>query len=145
MIVVHCMGERVDGLPAHEFLAREDIKLSVHAMISTDGTILRTRQDEQRAWHATGYNDRALGVEILVPGEHDWDSLVETIRRPWALSVQVDSAVWLVAQWMTTWSIPLDQIVRHSDISDVKPDPGDGFDWSTFRQRLVNNPSNPTA
>lgn len=139
MIVVHCMGEYVDGLPAHEFLARDDIKLSAHAMIAPDGHILRTRADHERAWHVTGYNDKALGVEILVPGHHDWDSLVKVIQHPWVSPAQYKSALWLIRGWMKTFAIQRSQVVRHSDLSEIKPDPGQGFRWADFLDCLSNS------
>ena len=82
-IILHSIAEyiRFEGelLYAPEFL--EKIKLSAHALIAPDGTLIRTRQDKEGAYHAKSHNKNTLGVEIMVAGEHDYSSFLKTIEK----------------------------------------------------------------
>lgn len=137
-IVVHAMAEylRLDE-PIHavDFLAR--IKLSVHAIVTPNGDVIRCRTDEQGAYHALNHNTDSLGVEVLVPGEHDYRGFLAAIRTDYVSSVAWEATIDLVRGWMAAWSIPIDRVVRHSDLDpERKQDPGTGFDWGSFLGRL---------
>ena len=143
-IVVHAMGYRIrtdNGvLYAASFL--ESIGLSAHILVAPDGTRIRCRSDCEGAWHARGYNDDSLGIEVLVDGVHDYGSFTERIQTPWVNKEQLDSAIDQVAEWCVRWDIPpgpgtLDE---HSTLDpDRKVDPGDGFPWAEFVRRVKGN------
>ena len=131
-IVVHCMAEYIDtdgrDYSAVEFL--DKIGLSVHALITPSGVIIRCRDDDQGAWHAKGYNTDSLGVEILVPGLHTYESFLQEIKMPYYTTEQFSSLVFIVRNWMLAHDIKPQSIDRHSDISPGrKHDPGAGFPW----------------
>lgn len=143
-IVVHAMGQfivdsRGDCGPAGQcYYATEWLrllKLSAHILVDPSGVLIRCREDTEMAWHAKGHNSNTLGIEVLVPGVHDYGSFVERIQRPYCTDVQLEAAKWQVSKWMQTHRIA--EVVRHSDIDpDRKVDPGDGFLWSEFLQEV---------
>lgn len=131
MIIVHCMAEYVGDKFAPDFL--ESIKLSAHALVVPDGTVIRCREDNQGAHHAKGFNATSLGVEFLVPGYHDYASFLEAIKEPWVVGAQYEAGVELVKDWAQTYDIPREKVLRHSDVSpERKVDPGKGFPWEAF-------------
>ena len=138
MIVVHSMGEFIlDPHPIHasDFLAK--LGLSAHALVEPTGDIIICRDDDQGAYHAKGYNTNSLGIEILVTGHHNYGSFIEKIKSPWCAPEQFDATVQHVRHWMVEHNIPIEKVVRHSDISPGrKVDPGAGFQWDMFLEEL---------
>lgn len=136
-IIVHSMGENInnngDVYDAVEWL--KFLKLSAHALILPNGDVIRCRDDNQRAWHARGYNTDSLGVEFLVPGIHDYGSFLNMIKSEWVSDEQYASGIELLNQWIDSHNI--ETIARHSDVSPGrKVDPGDGFRWDYFVDQL---------
>lgn len=139
-IVVHSMAEYLfhDGewMHASDFL--NAIGLSAHALVCPDGVVIRQRRDDQVAWHAKGFNQNSLGCEILVQGRWDYDSWRERIRTPFVKSNQWLAGCEFVRNWVNNWGIL--QIDRHSDIDPSrKPDPGEGFPWEQFLERVLSD------
>lgn len=140
-IIVHAMAYQLDyqgeRLYAASFLDR--IGLSAHMLVAPDGTLIRCREDEQGAWHARGFNEDSLGVEVLVPGVYDYLSFVQRIAEPWPSRQQFQATIDLVQHWCARWGIGMTpgQLDRHCDVDpDRKSDPGRGFDWVAFKNRL---------
>lgn len=138
-IVVHSMAEYImDPHPIHapEFL--DGYGYSAHALVAPNGDIYLCRDDDERAWHARDYNRDSLGIEILVPGEHNYASFVETIKHDhWCPDEAFDAAVQAVRNWMEGHGIPASKVDRHSDLSPGrKVDPGAGFDWVRFLDEI---------
>ena len=137
-IIVHAMGEFIrypDGsvLSAWEVLDKEG--LSAHALVHPDGALTRCVPDNRVAWHARGFNQHSLGVEVLVAGEYDYASFLARIKEDWTTPEQLAETVRLCRSWRDTWGI--EQVDRHSDVDpDRKKDPGEGFPWSRFIERL---------
>lgn len=138
-IVVHAMAEYIDFRQAREPHIRERglmfapdylelAGLSAHALIIPNGDIMRCRDDKQGAWHASGYNQDSLGVEFLVPGEHDYGSFVEAIKEDWLTEFQMSAGIYQLKEWISSYQIK--NVDRHSDLSpERKVDPGAGFPW----------------
>jgi N-acetyl-anhydromuramyl-L-alanine amidase AmpD len=128
-IVVHAMGEFIlDPHPIHasDFLVK--LGLSAHALVAPNGTIYVTRDDDQGAYHARGYNTNSLGIEFLVEGHHNYSSFIEAIKSPYLTPEQYDAGRDAIQSWISAYDIK--QVVRHSDISPGrKVDPGAGFPW----------------
>lgn len=126
------MGEKIGGVDAATFLRSNG--LSAHALIKPDGTIIRCRRDNQGAYHAAGHNTNSLGVEFLVPGDHDYASFVKAIGKSgWVKAAQLKAGVELVAEWVKTHEISFTRIKQHSTLSPGrKVDPGSGFPWARF-------------
>ena len=59
------------GLSRQCFKVLHDVRgLSVHFLLDLDGTIYQTLDLKERAWHASGSNNRAVGVEIANVGAY---------------------------------------------------------------------------
>ena len=128
-IVVHAMGEFIEGKPAVEFLRYSG--LSAHALVCPDGKVIRCRRDHQGAYHAKGFNTDSLGIEFLVAGDHNWTTFKKAIMAPYLTNAQYNSGVKVAQGWVTKFDIK--SINRHSDLSpDRKKDPGSGFPWEQF-------------
>lgn len=154
--LIHSMSERIlangEEIYATDFL--DEMGLSVHAMITPDGTVIECVPPEYVAFHAgvsrfngeRWLNRSFLGCEFLVAGVHDWTSFVVAITEnaPYT-DAQYRSGGWLYASWMLRFpQISLPRIVAHSSVSgdDVrgagkgKIDPGPAFDRRKFDEWL---------
>jgi N-acetylmuramoyl-L-alanine amidase len=151
-LVVHCMGELIRNtdpqfpvgtIPAWDWL--KALGLSAHALITPDGTVVRCVPSSQRAYHAKGFNDRSVGVELLVPGAHDEATLARTVGwdlKAWApaatrptdpyTEAQYDALRWwLRAEREAAASAGHPALTRHDVLSpERKFDPGPVFDWT---------------
>ncbi len=138
MVVVHCMAEfLLDPQPIHASDFLEKIGLSAHALVGPSGDIYICRDDDQGAYHARGYNTDSLGIEFLVKGRHNYGSFLETIKKEWVAPSQWAAGVDAVRNWVRSYDIPRERLVRHSDISPGrKVDPGRGFDWGRFVEEV---------
>jgi len=136
-IIVHAMAEYIiDGKRKdHAVPFLERYELSAHALAAPDGSIYRCREDDENAWHAKGYNRDSLGIEFLVPGDHDYASFLEAIKHPYLTDAEYTNGLEQVREWMDLY--PIVSVDRHSDVSPGrKVDPGDGFPWEEFRADL---------
>jgi N-acetyl-anhydromuramoyl-L-alanine amidase len=125
------------GLPpdAHPtFLEVSRLRVSAHALIRRDGTIVQYVPFGQRAWHAgqshyrgrPACNDFSIGIEL-----EGTDSVPYT-------DVQYEQLGVLVEALLATYpSLSSDHIVGHSDVAPGrKTDPGPSFDWERWRSIL---------
>lgn len=132
-IVVHAMAEYIDTDPqdyhAVEWLRK--LGLSAHAFVTPSGVVIRSREDDQGAYHAKGFNTDSLGVEFLVPGVHTYPTFLDAIKKKYLTTIQYQAGVELVRGWRERHGIAM--IDRHSDLSPGrKLDPGRGFPWERF-------------
>lgn len=142
--VVHAMGEYIrldDGrvMGAAEFL--EHIGLSAHCLVHPSGDRIRTRRPDQVAWHAKGHNSNTYGVEMLVPGTHDYASLLDATKVPgWANGMQILA---LTEEFRGVAALypefDTNNINRHSDLDPERRwfDPGEGFPWDDFKRQMA--------
>lgn len=136
-IIIHAMGEFVAGKFAPDFL--RSVELSAHALVTPSGVIIETRPPEQGAYHAARYNRASLGVEILVPGVHDYATFLKAIKTDWVTPQAFNATVELVRGWRERFGIDAANIARHSDKDpDRKHDPGVGFQWERFLKEIAN-------
>lgn len=149
LVVIHCIS-----LPAGHFGNRyieqlftncldcdehpdfDDIRtlnVSSHLLIRRDGSLVQFVPFENRAWHAgessfegrSQCNDFSIGVEL------------EGIDTGLFTDQQYAVLTLVCRLLMTTWQIPLERIVGHSDIAPGrKTDPGVGFDWRRLQNEL---------
>ncbi len=138
-IVVHAMGETINNKGV-KYGARDWLKylgLSSHILVRPDGTLIRCRTDFEGAYHARGYNTDSLGIEFLVPGEHDYTTFLKAIKKDWVSEAQYKGGAEKIQEWMDKFHIHLDRVRRHSTISPGrKVDPGSGMDWDKLTGML---------
>ena len=135
-VIVHCMAEFVikDGRAYHaiEWLRKKE--LSAHIFVTPSGTIIRSRNDDQVAWHAKaqGHNFKSLGIEFLVPGAHDYGSFLDAIKRDYLTPQQYKAGVeFCRKEWVEKLGIL--HFAKHSIIDPArKEDPGPAFPWPQF-------------
>lgn len=141
-IIVHAMGEFVmaDGGDSYDYAPEflERMKLSAHALVAPDGTVIRCRLDNEGAYHARGFNVDSLGIEMLVAGQHDYGSFVGAIAQPYLTDAQYAAAVAQCREWVQKHKIT--RIDRHSEVSPGrKLDPGSGFPFLEFKKAVFND------
>lgn len=126
--IIHAMGEFIDtdGVDYYATEWLDKLGLSAHFLVTPSGTVIKTRETNQIGWHAKGFNTNSVGIEILVPGLHNYATFLEAIKKPYVSERQYAALIELCRSLKLTWK-------RHSDLSpDRKFDPGTGFDWGKF-------------
>lgn len=138
--VIHSMAEFV-SFEGREYYAIDWLRKkgwSAHAFVAPSGTVIRSRENHQGAYHAKArrHNYFSLGLEFLVAGVHDITSLYGTIKNPYLTPEQYRAGVDFVRQeWVEDLGI-LDY-VRHSMIDPAnKQDPGKGFPFDLFMKDI---------
>jgi N-acetylmuramoyl-L-alanine amidase len=123
-IVIHAMGEFVEGRFASDFL--EDRGLSAHYLIMPDGRVINTVLPSQVAYHAKSYNNRSVGIEMLIAGNHTYTSFLAALKSaPTFTYAQISTCDGLVGFLKN--ELPIKKIVAHSEIDPTKFDPGPNF------------------
>ncbi len=134
-IIIHGSGMNSDK-EVLERLCSPDSKVSCHYMICQDGTIHQLVDDREIAWHAgvskwkkdKSLNFTSLGIELFNSSAGN--------RSPYKKE-QYCALLELLKYLISTYSIPLDNILGHSDIApDRKSDPGVYFDWYRVKNEL---------
>lgn len=125
------------------------INFDAHNLIAPDGEILPMTPENETASHAgvskwnelNGLNDYFLGDELLVAGRNSYYDLLSKMELQGTYSMhQFESLLSLTLQRLNRYEYPIENIVRHSDVStdDIrgtnkgKKDPGSAFDYITF-------------
>ncbi|MGO1461747.1 MAG: 1,6-anhydro-N-acetylmuramyl-L-alanine amidase AmpD [Marinobacter sp.] len=112
-----------------------DMRVSAHALILRDGTLVQFVSFLERAWHAgrscfrgmDECNDFSIGIEL--EGADDIPYTPEQYRSLANVAAIICSA------WPAVTS---DRITGHCDIAPGrKTDPGPAFDWPGFRASLM--------
>ena len=113
-----------------------ELKVSAHALIRRDGSVIQFVSCLDRAWHAgrssfqgkEECNDYSIGIEL--EGADDVPYTEDQYRALARLALLA----------MTAWpEITPGRIAGHSDIAPGrKTDPGPAFEWSRFRALLSN-------
>ena len=120
---------------AHPFFKETSkLRVSAHALIQRDGTIVQYVPFGQRAWHAgqshyrgrAGCNDFSVGIELEGTGDVPY-----TDAQYNQLAALVEALVGAYP------SLSVDHIAGHSDIAPGrKTDPGPSFEWERWRSIL---------
>ncbi|MEJ2576209.1 MAG: 1,6-anhydro-N-acetylmuramyl-L-alanine amidase AmpD [Gammaproteobacteria bacterium] len=126
---------RLDAGAHPYFAAIADQRVSAHALIRRDGSLLQFVPLERRAWHAgascfggrEACNDFSVGIEL--EGSDETPFTAAQYRRLAEVAREVMRRYPAIAP---------ERIVGHSDIApERKTDPGPHFDWPRFRRELA--------
>lgn len=118
--------------------------VSIHYVIDREGRVEAGVPESMAATHATGWNQRSIGIELVNNGDG---------RDPFP-DVQVDALVRLARDIRARYpAIALARVLRHSDVDHStfpadtfgaactafrrKEDPGDAFPWDAFKAALA--------
>jgi len=129
-LVFHSMMEflTLEGLHATQFL-EEEAGYSAHYLITPSGTIIKTVDIKNIAWHAAGFNRTSIGIEWLVPGYATLAEFYNIIKTDWVTESAFRAGVELVKNLNVTCNFK--NFDTHTFLSpDRKQDPGDGFPLS---------------
>ncbi|MEM8961517.1 MAG: N-acetylmuramoyl-L-alanine amidase [Acidobacteriota bacterium] len=144
ILVLHAMGEwvaRDDGFQ-HCTDLLYNLGLSVHALCLPDGRIVECVAAENVAYHAGPHNATSVGMEIVVAGAHNLDSLYERIAdvdNPPFRPAQYESAGWWFRKQANRFDLDFSAIKTHAELDPQrKRDPGAAFDLEAFRLAFDN-------
>lgn len=125
-------------LPAavHPYFATiASLRVSSHFLVRREGELVQYVPVSQRAWHAgtseyrgrAACNDFSIGIEL--------EGTDELAYEP----AQYESLAQLVRSLLSAYpTLSRERIAGHSEIAPGrKTDPGSGFDWQRFRERLA--------
>jgi hypothetical protein len=111
--------------------------VAYHYLIMPNGTVQAGRPERCEGAHAQGYNSY-LGISVV--GDFSSQDNPTGKKGPIRPSAnQIASLVQLCRRLMDRYHIPLQHIVRHSDISSTKC-PGDRFPFRSLLDQLQSNP-----
>lgn len=107
--------------------------VAYHYLILPNGHVQAGRPERCEGAHAEGYNSY-LGIAVV--GDFSSEDNPTGQKGPMKPSEkQMDSLVHLCLRLMDRYNIPLQHIMRHSDISSTRC-PGDRFQFSSLLQQL---------
>ena len=138
LVVIHCT-ELPDLAMARRYgervLYESGTGNSGHYYIDRDGSIHVFVRPERVAHHARGYNDRAIGIELVNAGRYpDWlDSRRQAMDEPYT-EAQLDALLALLARLQS--ELPsLEFIAGHEDLDQEKVAASDNQDQQVYRKR----------
>jgi N-acetyl-anhydromuramyl-L-alanine amidase AmpD len=137
-IVLHTTEGSYSG--SLSWMTNPDSDVSAHYLIRSDGHIAQLVADSNRAWHATYYNSRSIGIEMA--GYAGQSSTWTTAN----IAALVDLTAWLSVQYNVpvvrpagdAYDYPNDQLnapgfVAHAQVQPWdRTDPGPYFPWTSF-------------
>ncbi len=128
-VIIHSMAEYIEAgeTDYSAWGLLKSLGLSAHYLVTPTGVVIQCREDDEIAWHARGHNTNSIGIEVLVAGEHTYETFIERIKTPWVYGEQYTALVGLCKRFEGL------SFKRHSDVSPGRKfDPGEGFQWETF-------------
>lgn len=132
-LIIHSIGLPLDT--ALTLLTTAPLEVSVHYLITPDGTIFSMVPEEKRAWHAgksmwqgeSDINSFSIGIELAWSLEREADP--EDLPGPFP-EAQMSALISLAKSIQARWNVLPENILAHSDVSPArKRDPGEQFDW----------------
>jgi N-acetylmuramoyl-L-alanine amidase len=109
--------------------------IGYHYVILPDGTVQQGRPDHCRGSHAVGHNSY---IGICLVGDFSSTDNPRGDRGPMSpTDKQLDALARLCSDLQEKYYIPVEKIVRHSDIDPSTECPGDRFSFKDFLSRLI--------
>jgi N-acetyl-anhydromuramyl-L-alanine amidase AmpD len=107
--------------------------VAYHFLIEPDGRVVQGRPERCAGAHARGYNSY-LGISLV--GDFSSADNPDGSRGPERPSAaQMGSLIELCRRLQTQYNIPLQRVLRHSDVSPTRC-PGDRFPFAELLRRL---------
>lgn len=145
-IVIHSTEGAYAGAVNHLTSSRNRKRTSAHYVIrSADGEVTQLVSNADRASHACGRNlDKEYWNDVSIGIEHEgWAN-----KRGWQTEALYKTSAKLVTFLMNQFKIPASNIISHQDAyqtqkqnwgggCDVRTDPGEGWDWTYFRDLVA--------
>lgn len=129
LLVLHYTGMQGEEA-ALDWLCRAESRVSCHYFVFSDGRIVQSVPESERAWHAGAsrwrgmedLNSRSIGIEIANPG-HEFGYVAFA-------DAQTEAVIALAGDIVRRNRIAARNVVAHSDIAPArKQDPGELFPW----------------
>ena len=141
-IVIHYVGATGGAEANCKYYASGYIGASAHYFVGHEGEVWQSVEDKDIAWHcgASRYkhpycrNDNSIGIEMCCRknlSNNTWYFEEETVK----------STIELVKMLMKKYNIPIDNVIRHYDVTGKTcPEPyvRDAAAWQTFKAHLGN-------
>jgi len=149
MIIIHSMGEYIDGEYCYDFLER--IGLSAHYFISHTGNLIHGVGPNYKAYHAgesewkgvSDLNENSIGIELLIEGDYNYSSFLEAIKEDKSFTdAHYKMCAKVCRDVMNLYGIEKDMILEHSQVSgpevrdDPKKDPGTAFSMKRLKELI---------
>ena len=162
MIVLHGTGG-ASAISSALHLCRPDTEVSAHVVIGRDGEVFQLLPFDVMAWHAgksfhagrVNLNDCSVGIELDNAGElkrvgdryysyfgreYSPDQVYTTVEdgkaRYWHLFTEGQFEVAAEVCRLLKKRYGIQYLVRHSDITSRKADPGAAFPFEELKKRL---------
>lgn len=146
-IVIHFVGATGGAEANCKYFKDVYRGASAHYFVGHDGEIWQCIEDKNIAWHCGAKlyrhpfcrNSNSIGIELCCrqnAANGTWYFEEKTIK----------AAIELVQELMWKHKIPIENVIRHYDVSGkICPEPfvRDTAAWNTFKAQLINNPSAP--
>lgn len=120
--------------------ANASAKVSYHYLVERDGTILRTVDPVNTAFHSgvSAWPNPPVGKQSMNPESIGIAFANRNVPTEPVTPAQIESALWLIRTLMTRFNIPISRVLRHRDVSpsrktDVLPA---CLDWTQFMNSL---------
>ena len=150
-VVVHYTGNNGDTAKNNidYYANKKNLSASAHYFIDENPVAWQSVKEGDCAWHCGGYtyyhkdcrNDNAIGVEIC--GENRNGSGKPATDSGWYFTEEtVKNAVKLVKYLMQKYNIPIENVIRHYDVTHkVCPAPfvNNPSEWDKFKSMLVDS------
>ena len=156
-IVIHFFGDLGTALNVTKYFRDYYVKASAHYNIDEGPVIYQSVEDKDVAWHCGSpvyynacRNSNSLGIEVR-PTKLDKTSLKDTDDDWYFQEETIVNTLQLVWMLMDKYDIPLDNIIRHYDVTHKlcpRPFVGDDVNkyynktgnemWLNFKERLQN-------
>ena len=117
LIVLHITDGQKDLKRAIEHLSKPKNQVSAHFLIGQDGTVVQLVDTEDTAWHASGVNNKSIGIEHCARSPKEFSD--EDPGLPMT-DEQYQSSALLVNWLCELYNLPKDRnhILGHSELID---------------------------
>lgn len=105
-VVIHYTGTQASAYNNGVYFSRPGANASAHYFVDGSGTIIRSVNEGNTAWHAGDWimNCRSIGIEVVSDGR-DFSN------------AEINELAWLVQDICKRYNIPASRVIRHYDVT----------------------------